>query len=160
MKKLLFIACAALIFTSCFDENDSQYTPRIGVSPFICNNTDTLNLRQESDGYRLDTITIGDTVRFVTTFDALGNNLLTARITWDTAHAHVSFASLDADLVNTLLPSSDTLAGVFNFPKGYQGIYLPVIMIPTKAGSPTLTLTAESDSKFSPTEIKIKTPIK
>ncbi len=159
MKQFFYILCAALIFTSCLDTSDSQYTPHITTSLFICNTTDTLYVHPDADAYRLDTVSVGDTVRFAVSFNALGNNLLTARISWDTIYTDLTIGALDS-VTSVLLPTSDPDAGVFNLPKGYQAIVLPMEFIALKAGSPKLTFTAESDSKYSPAEVNMKTPIK
>ncbi len=159
MKHFLLILCSALVLTSCLDNDDAQYTPQIVSSYFVCNSTDTLRYYQEADGYRLDTITVGDTVRFAVAFNAMGNNLLTARITWDSIYTDFTIGALDS-INSVLLPTSDPDAGVFHLPKGYQAIVLPIEFTALKAGSPTLILTAESDSKYSPAEVKMKTPIK
>ncbi len=159
MKQFFYILCAALIFTSCLDTVDSQYTPHITTSFFIRNTTDTIYVRQDADGYRLDTVTVGDTVRFAVGFNALGNNLLTARVSWDTIYTDLTIGALDS-ITSVLLPTSDPDAGVFNLPTGYQAIVLPIELIALKAGLPKLTFTAESDSKYSPAEVKLTTPIK
>ncbi len=159
IKHFLFVLCTVFVLTSCLDTEDSQYTPEITTSIFTCNTTDTLYVRQDTNGYRLDTVTVGDTVRFAVAFNALGNNLLTARIAWDSIYTDLTIGMLDS-VNSVLLPTSDPDAGVFNLPTGYQAIVLPMEFIAIKAGSPKFVFTAESDSKFSPMEIKIKTPIK
>ncbi len=159
LKHFFFILCTAITFNSCLDGNDSQYTPQVTTSHFTCNTTDTLQVRQDTDGFRLDTVTVGDTVRFAVAFNALGNNLLTARITWDSIYTDLTIGELDS-VNSVLLPTSDPDGGLFNLPKGYQAIVLPMEFIAIKAGSPHLIFTAESDSKYSPAEIKLKTPIK
>ncbi len=159
IKKLCSIFCMSLALVSCLDNADSQYTPHISTSVFTCNTTDTLLVRPDINGYRLDTVSLGDTVRFVVEFNALSNNLLTARIAWDSLCTKLTIGKLDS-ITNVLLPSSEPDAGVFNLPTGYQAIVLPVEFVAIKAGSPTLVFTAESDSKYSPAEVKLKTPIK
>ncbi len=159
IKQLFPIILLSLTLVSCLDNNDSQYTPQITTSLFMCNTTDTLYVRPDTDGYRLDTITIGDTVRFAVAFNAVGNNLLTARITWDSNYSDLNIGKLDS-IENVLLPTSDPNAGVFKLPTGYQAIVLPVEFIAIKTGTPKLIFTAESDSKYSPAEIKLTTPIK
>ncbi len=149
----------SLALVSCLDNADSQYTPHISTSVFTCNTTDTLLVRPDINGYRLDTVSLGDTVRFVVEFNALSNNLLTARIAWDSLSTKLTIGKLDS-ITNVLLPSSEPDAGVFNLPTGYQAIVLPVEFVAIKAGLPTLVFTAESDSKYSPAEVKLKTPIK
>ncbi len=174
MKHFLSILCLACVLTSCLDETDSHYVPRIANSAFVAYSSDTiwtadtfsvryhidtLRLRQDTDGYRLDTVAVGDTVRFAIGFDAMGNNLLTARVSWDSAYVALTFHALDS-VNNVLLPTSDPAAGVFNLPNGYQGLVLPMEFVASKTGTPQMTFTAETDSKYSPAEVNLKTPIK
>ncbi len=159
IKKLFLILLFPLVLVSCLDDVDSQYTPQIATSIFICNTTDTLRLRQDTDGYRLDTILVGDTVRFAVGFSAVFNNLLTARVSWDKEYMNLHITNLN-EIRDVMLATSDSAAGVIHMPTGHRGISFPIEYVATKAGAPTITLTAESDSKYSPAEIKLKTPIK
>ncbi len=159
IKKLFIFLLLPVALVSCFDDSTPQYAPYIATSIITSNTNDTLYTRQEADGYRLDTVSVGDTVRFAVTFDAYFNSLRTARITWDSAYVDLTVGKLDS-VNNVLLPTSDPDAGVFHLQEGYRGIVMPIQFVAIKAGSPILTFTAESDSKYSPTEVKLKTPIK
>ncbi len=162
LKHFFFVLCAAVTLTSCFKDYDAQYTPQVYPHPqsaIVCNSTDTLAITTSNGSWQLDTIQVNDTVRALMVFDALGNYLLTARITWDTVYADLNIGKLDS-INSILLPTSDPKAGVFHLPTGYQGLVLPIEYIAKKAGTPELIFTAESDSKYSPAELKFKTPIK
>ncbi len=159
IKKLFPILLLPLTLVSCLNEADSQYTPQILSTMFVCNTTDTLRISQDTDGYRLDTISVGDTVRFAAGFNAVLNNLLTARVSWEEEYIDLHITNLN-QIRDVMLATSDSAAGVIHLPEGYPAISFPVEYVALKPGTPTITLTAESDSKYSPAEIKFKAPIK
>ncbi len=162
IKKLFPILALSVTLVSCLEIGDSHYTPTIGSTPIVRNTTDTLLVYREADGTsRLDTISVGDTIRFAVYYDALGNALLAARVTWDSIYADLTVTPSDS-VKTILLPTSEPENGVFYVttnPK-MRWISLPMEYVAIKAGVPTIVFTAESDSKFSPAEIKLKTPIK
>ncbi len=159
IKKLFPILLLPLTLVSCLNEADSHYTPQITTSMFLCNTNDTLRIRQDTNGYRLDTISVGDTVRFAVGFNAVTNNLLTARVSWEEEYMDLHITNLN-EIRDVMLATSDSAAGDIHLPTRHVGIRFPVEYVAIKAGTPTITLTAESDSKYSSAEVKLKAPIK
>ncbi len=159
MKQFVLSLFAVLLFTSCLDKTQSHYTPTITTSFFIRNNTDTLSVKSSDDGYVLDSIVVGDTISFSAVYDALGNNLLSAHASWDTAYVHLYIKDL-SNVRGIMTSSSDSAACYIALPVGYQAVSIPYAFVVKKSGKPKLTFTAESDSKFSPYEITLVTPIK
>lgn len=156
----LLLCALALTMTACLDKAESHYTPRIVHSPFVRNSADTLSMHFDNTGRCiLDTISTGDTVRFVAGYASLGNNLLTVKATWDKQYCTLLMEP-PTEVKEVMLDSSDTLACIINLPIGYNYIATPYIYVAQKAGSPVVTFTAISDSKFSPGEVSITTPIR
>ncbi len=162
IKKLFPVFLLSLTLVSCLDSIDSDYAPQL-VFPttFFRNTTDSVRLRQDAEGLRLDTIALGDTIRFYVGFDALGNTLQQAQVSWDSIATDLTFTVSDG-LQNILLPTSDITKGVFDItsnPK-VRAISLLVEFVAIQKGTPIITFTVRSDSKYSPSQIKLKTPIK
>lgn len=159
-RYFLLMLGACLLLPSCLDKAKSDYTPQIASSIFVRNHQDTLRIHYNTtlEKNELDTIFVGDTVRFAIGFESLGNNLLTAKIGWDKACAELVI-DVPESVTQAILPTSNPQEGLFNLPTGYNFMSLPITYIATKAGLPALTFTAESDSKYSPTEQTLLTPI-
>ncbi len=158
-KKSIIFILFVVSLTSCLDNTQSHYTPTITTSFFIRNNTDTIAVKSSDEGYVLDSISIGDTISFLAVYDALGNNLLTARADWDSAYVSLFIRDL-SNIRNIMTSASDSAACIIALPIGYQAVAIPYTLIAKKVGAPKVTFRAESDSKFSPYEIKLTTPIK
>ena len=163
MKRLNYILLTLLsiILVGCLDKTTSNYTPRIANSVFIHNNKDTLLLHVNSDGSQivLDTISVGDTVNVVAAYTSVGNNLTSAQVAWDSTYMNLKLKLFD-DVREVMLETSDSLHGIINLPVGYYYLTLPIEFRALKAGSPNLTFTVESDSKFSPVTRTIIVPIR
>ncbi len=162
MRKLLFFILAATALTSCLDFPENHTSPQIFTSYFICNSTDTLKVFYDEDAYRLDTIQVGDTVRFIVEYNAVTNQITSASAKWDSTYANLYISELP-EIRDIMLATSDSAQCVINMPTmplGYQSIRLPFTYVATKTGTPKITFRAESTSKYSYTEIYLKTPIK
>ncbi|HCS88379.1 MAG TPA: hypothetical protein DIW30_08375 [Bacteroidales bacterium] len=157
----LFLISLPVLMSGCLDKSESHYTPRIGNSVFIRNHQDTLllHINEASQQIMLDTIERGDTVNFVVAYTSVGNNLLSGEVAWDKAFLDLEIKLYD-DLRSTMLATSDTLNGVINLPVGYYYMSLPIEFRALQTGSPTLTFTAVTDSKFSPATRNIVVPIR
>ncbi|MGM9831169.1 MAG: hypothetical protein ACI3Z5_04025 [Paludibacteraceae bacterium] len=164
MKKAVYLFSIfffANCMTGCLDWAQSHYTPQVGCSQFIKNTTDTLGIDIDSEtGYtKLDTIAVGDEVKFIVTFNALSNNLLGAQINTDTTLLSMTYGPLD-DIASAMLPESDPANGQFFFADGYMGVRIPVTFVAKKAGSYKLEFIATSDSKYSPATYRITGNVK
>ncbi len=159
MRKLFFFILAAVTLTSCLDVPKNHTSPQIISSYFFCNGTDTLQVFEDENGFRLDTIQVGDTVRFTIEYNAVVNEIISASAKWDSTYADFYITNLDK-IRDIMLESSDSANCVINMPLGYQAIALPYTYVAKKAGTPKLTFRAESTSKYSYMEIYLKTPIK
>ncbi|MCM1035458.1 MAG: hypothetical protein NC038_07345 [Paludibacter sp.] len=159
--QVIAIFTVSILCISCLDKTESHYTPRISSSLLIRNHTDTLSVSTDinTGNHVLDTLTVGDTVRFAIGFSSLGNNLLTTQATWDKTCTSLTMGPL-SEVKDVMLSTSDSTACLINLPLGYNYVALPFTYIATAAGNPSLKFTAISDSKFSPAELSIVTPIK
>ncbi len=157
----LFLISLSILMASCLDKTESHYTPRIGNSVFIRNHQDTLllHINETSQQIVLDTIEKGDTVNFVVAYSSLGNNLLSGEVAWDKTFLDLEIKLYD-DLRSIMLDTSDSLNGIINLPVGYYYMSLPIEFRALQTGSPTLTFTAVTDSKFSPATRNITVPIR
>lgn len=151
------IACA---MTSCLDNIQSDYTPRILISdlyvnPYYINDTlhvrDTIHIRYNttSEKYLSDTMLLGDTVMFGVAFDAQGNNLMSTQIEWDTTNVQAWFGVNDA-IKKALSDTTNLHSGNLSYVPGYGVASFPVYLLPKKAGAHTIKLTVATDSKYSP----------
>jgi len=146
--------------TSCLDNVKSDYTPRILVSelyvnPYYVKDTlyarDTISIRYntKSEKYMSDTMLQGDTVMFGVAFDAQGNNLVSTRVEWDSTTVQAWFGIND-DIKKALSDTTDLGDGSLSYVPGYNVASFPVYLLPKKAGSHTIKMTIETDSKYSP----------
>ena len=164
MKKAIYLFSIfffATCMTGCLDWAQSHYTPQVGCSQFIKNTTDTLGISIDSEtgSPKLDTIAVGDEVKFVVAFNAFANNLLGAKINTDTTILSMTCGPLD-DIASAMLPESDPANGQFFFADGYMGVRIPVTFVAKKAGSYKLEFIATSDSKYSPATSRITGNVK
>lgn len=159
-KHLIFALCTATVLTSCLLESNNQYAPTIACGNIINNHGDTLKLRTDdkNDYYWLDTMHVGDTAQFVFFFTGYENDLVSTEIGTD-----AYYTKLDMLLVNEIrdimLETSDTTRGLLNFKPGYNAVQFASHYIALKEGTPSMFVSVHTDSKFSPTEFEIRTPI-
>lgn len=156
----LLIAFIATFLTSCIIDDVGHYTPEIYINKIMRNDSTELKMRLDDSRafYWMDTMYVGDTATFDVVFSAVYNNLLSTQFTPDTNYAYCRMILTD-DVRNVLKQTSDTINGELLFNIGYQVVAYQVDYIATAAGMPSLKLKVTSDSKFSPSEIEIRTPI-
>lgn len=162
MKKYFFYLTLALslALASCALENGSQYTPRLGVANFLCYNSgpaDTLHATFVDNMYRVDTIAVGDTVRFVVLMDAITNNLVS--FTFEADSNTLGYKLMVDSIVPALDLSSVVQDGLLYFKNGYCAAMFPIEYVARKAGAPKVTLTVESDSKFPKQSMSFVQPV-
>ena len=162
-KKFIPFVIVILALASCKPE-DPQFTPQMNFSPFIVyhadsvQSVDTMLVRYVDDEYILDTIAIGDTVRYYILLNGVTNELTSFTFATDTNALHFSF-SLTDDFTQALDASSNLTNGVMNFKPGYAAASFITEYIAKKTGLPKVTLTLSSNSKFSPTSVAFRQPI-
>lgn len=154
---MAFVVCT---MTGCLDNVKSDYTPRIlmssiYVNPYYVNDTlharDTLDVRYDEKGKKFlsDTMQLGDTVMFGVAFDAVGNNLVSSRVGWDTTSVRAWFG-INASIKSALSDTTTINSGYMQYNPGYNVASYPVYLVPQKAGSHAIEMTVETDSKYSP----------
>lgn len=167
---LISVLVVALAMTSCLGEVESHYTPRIYSSAFYVNPImqgdslkgakDTLLLKYntEDDSYVTDTLALGDTVMFASSFYTVSNNLVSVKLDWDTTKMALWYSLNDA-ILKVLTDRSDVAAGCLYFNPGYNNVAFPVYFSPQVEGKSAVTLTVESDSKYPTTSIRFTVPV-
>lgn len=165
MKKyILSLFVLALIFVSCNPE-EPQYSPQMYFSSFVAYHADslqtkdTLKLRYIDEKYIYDTISVGDTVRFSMICDAVVNQLTSFEAKSESNILLLSMTITDEQM-NVLEATSDVEKCQLYFKAGYSGFGFPMQYIATKSGLDIVTLTLSSTSKFSPTKISFRQPIR
>ncbi len=164
MRKLyifLVLVVVAGAMTSCLEYKEPQYSPQIYRSEFYVNPQfqgdtvvgakDTLDLIYDSDddSYELDTVYLGDTVMFASTFYTVTNNLVAVEMKWDTTEMDLWYLTT-ADIDKALL-KTDTVGNLtctMRFNPGYNRVTFPIYFTPKERGGMKLKLSVESDSDF------------
>mgnify|MGYP003520879274 FL=1 len=158
---LLVLVVVAGAMTSCLDYKEPQYSPQIYRSNFYVNPQfqgdtvvgakDTLDLIYDADddSYELDTVYLGDTVMFASTFYTVTNNLVAVEMKWDTTEMDLWYLTT-ADIDKALL-KTDTVGNLtctMRFNPGYNRVTFPIYFTPKERGGMKLKLSVESDSDF------------
>ena len=161
MKRyFLFLAVITFLFASCNPE-EPQHSPEISNSHFVAyhpdslHTIDTLKIRLVDNEYYIDTIAVGDTVRYGLLLNAVYNQLTSFTIKTDTNYLALSLI-LSSDYDTALDASSDVANGSLVFKPGYNGATLRVQYIAKKSGTPKVSMTLATTSKFSPTEVAFR----
>ncbi len=158
---LLVLVVVAGAMTSCLEYKEPQYSPQIYRSNFYVNPQfqgdtvvgakDTLDLIYDADddSYELDTVYLGDTVMFASTFYTVTNNLVAVEMKWDTTEMDLWYLTT-AD-INKALLKTDTVGNLtctMRFNPGYNRVTFPIYFTPKERGGMKLKLSVESDSDF------------
>ena len=174
MRKLflcLSLVAVATLMSSCLTTTEPQYSPEIYTSSFYVNPVfagdslvrakDTLDLFYDSaDGsYELDTVYVGDTVMFASTYYTLNSNLVAVKVDWDSLRMNLWY-TLREDIEKVLTSESKVEMGSLYFNSGYNRVSFPVYFSPIVKGGMTLKLTVESDSEFSTSSVLFYIPVK
>lgn len=157
----LVLVVVAGAMTSCLEYKEPQYSPQIYRSEFYVNPQfqgdtvvgakDTLDLSYDADddSYELDTVYLGDTVMFASTFYTVTNNLVAVEMKWDTTEMDLWYLTT-ADIDKALL-KTDTVGNLtctMRFNPGYNRVTFPIYFTPKERGGMKLKLSVESDSDF------------
>lgn len=158
---LLVLVVVAGAMTSCLEYKEPQYSPQIYRSEFYVNPQfqgdtvvgakDTLDLIYDADddSYELDTVYLGDTMMFASTFYTVTNNLVAVEMKWDTTEMDLWYLTT-ADIDKALL-KTDTVGNLtctMRFNPGYNRVTFPIYFTPKERGGMKLKLSVESDSDF------------
>lgn len=158
---LLVLVVVAGAMTSCLEYKEPQYSPQIYRSEFYVNPQfqgdtvvgakDTLDLIYDADddSYELDTVYLGDTVMFASTFYTVTNNLVAVEMKWDTTEMdlwYLTTAAIDKALLKT--DTVGNLTCTMRFNPGYNRVTFPIYFTPKERGGMKLKLSVESDSDF------------
>lgn len=172
MRKFIYLSIISVValMTSCLGEMESHYTPRIYCSAFYVNpilqgdslkgakDTLMLTLDIENNTYVSDTVELGDTIMFASTFYSVSNNLVAVKMDWDTTTTALWFPLTDA-IQKVLTDRTDMSAGNLYFNPGYNTVAFPIYLCPMAEGKSSVVLTVESDSKFSTSSLKFAVPV-
>lgn len=164
MKTTILASVAiCIIVSSCISKGDSHSTPQIGtVNYIIKNGTDTLKsgYSQQEGKYYIDTIQVGDTVRFPFGFATGFNAMNQITVGYDKDYAHVEY-HLDSIPKGIITADSNPSAGIFYVASGitYLGHFNIDYIATAVHKKAELKLSLTSDSKFSPGTLTIITPI-
>ena len=173
MRKLLFplsIIAIVSLMTSCLSNWESNDTPRIATSMFLVNPVmqgdsvveakDTMLIRydMEDDSYITDTLALGDTILFASSFYSVSNNLVAIKMKWDSTETALWY-SLSEATQKVLTEQSDMAAGVLYFNPGYNLVSFPIYVSPVVEGKTSIELVIESDSKYSTNSLRFAVPV-
>ena len=160
-KFYILLVLVVVAMTSCLEYKEPQYSPQIYRSNFYVNPQfqgdtvvgakDTLDLIYDADddSYELDTVYLGDTVMFASTFYTVTNNLVAVEMKWDTTEMDLWYLTT-AD-INKALLKTDTVGNLtctMRFNPGYNRVTFPIYFTPKERGGMKLKLSVESDSDF------------
>lgn len=162
MKKLFasLLFLAVLVLPSCVD-GKFETTPRVLIDRYIIvNSADTVSMSYlaEQSAYCTDTLHVGDSVLITVAFDAVGNNITLARVNYQSEYAGITMLYPE-EWNEWLTPSVTDSCCSFSVQEGYRGFTMQVMYVPKKEGSPSLKFRIESDSEYSPSELRIITPV-
>lgn len=135
------------MLTSCL-EGSSNYVPSVSVSMFTNSNGDTIRAHYNNDQnfYYLDSVSVGDTIRFAVSFSSYANNLVSTNVIWDTTKLHL-WSELPDDFLKVLTKESDIEALYFRYPEGYNWAAFRAEFVPLRSGDSQLTFAVESDAE-------------
>jgi len=162
------LVLVALCSWSC-KQSTAEFTPYIQVSYFYLNPVfegekivsaaDTLSVRFMDGAYVIDSINRDDKVVFQVHYGSYANELVAARIVFDTTQLNM-YPKLSQELQSVLLPSSDVRNIQLYINPGCNGLSFPVIYQPMQSGTFQFGLICESDSKLSPCSMQYKQPVR
>jgi hypothetical protein len=149
---LLIITLISIVFTGCELNGSTNNTPQIlFVRKPALNLKDSLNIYVTDEGsvYRLDTISVGDTVSFRVLLNGFSNNLTTCYLSQSDTSATKLLLPNKNSLDSVFLPSSDYSHGKFYFKSNILNLYFPFRYLALKpTNDAKITFSVASDAKF------------
>ncbi len=167
MKKYIFCTIAIVLFllSACKQNSEEpQSSPRIYMSYFVSfpsggGKVDTLELKTDKGRYVVDTISVGDTVRFDLLLNAVTNTLTSFVFKNDTNYLNMR-VNVTTDLQKGLAADTKLADGVLYFQTGYSAAIVPMIYIARKSGTTDVDMTLSSTSTYSPATLSFTQPIR
>ena len=174
MRKSFVFAVLVVIATimgGCLGYDEPQFSPSISSSSFYVNPVfegdsligaqDTLSISYDSedDTYDLDTVFIGDTVLFASSFYTYNSNLVAVELKWEKDFLNLWYP-LTESITQALRDTSSVENGKLYFEPGYNRVSFPVYFTPKVRGGLNLKLTVESDSEFPISTVQLYIPAK
>lgn len=166
MKHFLFAAAVAVsvVLASCSLTESSQYSPRVTAGTIVCSHADTvwndtLRAIPREGIYRIDTIHVGDTVRFPVAVMSYTNHLVRFSVVYDTLALALQIDSVELLQEGLDMDLSQPERGKLEFKSGYNYAAFPIRYIPLKAGAPEIQLLVESDSKYPKSVLQMTQPV-
>ena len=150
--------------TACSTWGESDYSPAISVSHFFHHPIDTAadmdTLRVISIPNGLDTIKLGDTVRFNVNINAVTSTLVSFQLSkCDTSALDFSLTNLTSDFRSALADSSSIEDCKLYFKEGYVGAGFGLQYIATKVGVHEVTMEVKSTSKYEKSYLTFTQPV-
>ena len=167
MKKYIFCTITIVLFllSACKQNSEEpQSSPRIYMSYFVSSPSggakkDTLNLKAVNGRYVVDSISVGDTVRFDLLLNAVTNTLTSFTFKNDTNYLDMR-VNVYTDLQKGLTSESKLADGILFFQTGYSAAMVPMMYIARKSGSTNVDMTLSSTSTYSPSTLSFTQPIR
>ena len=159
---LILFVLGCILLPSCLNNGKYETTPAISDDRgMLVNDTDTIGVTYliEQQKYCLDTIAVEDTLYMMVIFDAVGNQITKASITYLNEFANLIVTESE-ELNEITTPTVTENSFSCTVVEGYRGIILELRYIPIKVGTGEMVLRVESDSEYSPAELRILTPIR
>lgn len=169
IKLLILIAIIGAIFHSCKLEGESNSTPMIFFIDPKLQNGDSLNIyyTDASKVYRMDTISVGDTVSFFMYATGYSNNLTAFYMIQSADNSATIILPRQSSMDSVFTSASDYKTGKFIMGANTTSLYFPFKYVAKKAGnSAKITFSVTSDAKFTDitigsniTTVQLTTPI-
>jgi len=163
-RLLFFLGIIIILFTSCKLNSESNYKPDIQfVHDPIVNDTVTLNIYADQGGvYRLDTISVGDTVHFQIYATGFTNNLTEFYLTESSDSVSKFILPSVSSMDSIFLPTSNYKTGKFIMAGTYTALFFPFQYVALKVSNEAkITFSVVSDANFEYNQFSfvLKTPI-
>ena len=170
MRQLSILFGLLVALSSCDWNSELQHSPEIYTSYFYVNPVfsgdslvgakDTLSLfyDAEDESYEMDTLHVGDTVMFASSYYSWNSNLVSVDMDWDSLRMNLWFPLLDV-IEKVLTSESKVEEGYMCFDPGYNRVSFPVYFSPIVKGGMTLKLTVKSDSDYPKSSVLFYIPV-
>lgn len=139
MKKFFLpLILSAFTLIGCIPEGSENYTPIIRASLLTNQLGDTLSFTLTKDGQYLDTLTVGDTVKFDVSNYSFANAITHINATWDSTYVQLTSPGIVAlfDSIKSDLATSSDLEHLrvdFKQNAMYNWVSFPIQMVALKS---------------------------
>lgn len=165
MKKVLYFLVLLCALCSCKMQGDAQSTPMLSFSVFEHRHDSVTRFFQAqpitSTLYLNDTVAVSDTVSFYIGASGVYNALDSLIVRWDTTAIKATFA-VGSDWDKYLDVSKSNIAkGRFHFYPFVISASIPMIYVPVKSGTDTLSIhLANTSTSFGPVQVTFIQPVR